>query len=239
MGTKHLAIVETQGVCLPELTPEGHVTYRRRPKVRNCGRRISPDEVKRRLLVRDLKCLDIVIRGIRRKLINRRDALAAYHEKGDVKRQLATFAPTMRRLLDRQAKRQSSELARFTKAAQAVTDRFNGQVKTKLIRRLRRYFEKAFWTGSKSARTHELLGCTVDEARQHLEKQFAPGMTWANHSFKGWHIDHKIPLPVLICRTRSSRKRRFTSRICSCFGLDRTWLKAPESCKKNTPVFLT
>ncbi len=64
----------------------------------------------------------------------------------------------------------------------------------KLRRRLRRYFEKAFHTGSRSARFQELLGCTLEEAKVYLEKQFKPGMTWKNHSFRGWHIDHKRPL---------------------------------------------
>ncbi len=37
---------------------------------------------------------------------------------------------------------------------------------------------------------NELLGCTIQEAREHLEKQFQPGMTWENHGLRGWHIDH-------------------------------------------------
>lgn len=38
------------------------------------------------------------------------------------------------------------------------------------------------------------LGCTIPELKAHLEMQFLPGMTWANHSLRGWHIDHIIPL---------------------------------------------
>lgn len=32
--------------------------------------------------------------------------------------------------------------------------------------------------------------------RNHLEAQFAPGMTWENHGNGDgrWHVDHKIPL---------------------------------------------
>jgi excisionase family DNA binding protein len=36
----------------------------------------------------------------------------------------------------------------------------------------------------------QVLGCRVDTARAHLERQFKPGMTWANHG-RRWHIDHK------------------------------------------------
>ena len=39
----------------------------------------------------------------------------------------------------------------------------------------------------------DLLGCTVEEAKVHLEKQFKEGMTWENHGNNGWHIDHIIP----------------------------------------------
>ena len=39
----------------------------------------------------------------------------------------------------------------------------------------------------------EFLGCSIQEARKHLEKQFKNGMTWENHGNNGWHIDHIIP----------------------------------------------
>lgn len=48
---------------------------------------------------------------------------------------------------------------------------------------------------TKSAHTLELIGCSVDSLKQHIEKQFKTGMTWQNHGrgrYK-WHIDHIIP----------------------------------------------
>lgn len=38
------------------------------------------------------------------------------------------------------------------------------------------------------------LGCSVEELKAHLEKQFEPGMTWDNWTVNGWHIDHIKPL---------------------------------------------
>ena len=38
------------------------------------------------------------------------------------------------------------------------------------------------------------LGCSVEEARKHIEAQFRPGMSWENHGQYGWHIDHIRPL---------------------------------------------
>lgn len=46
---------------------------------------------------------------------------------------------------------------------------------------------------AKSKKTTTLLGCSIAHARQHLESQFLPGMTWENYSLHGWHIDHIKP----------------------------------------------
>ena len=47
---------------------------------------------------------------------------------------------------------------------------------------------------TKKNKTFEMVGCTPTELKIYLEKKFEPGMTWWNHSPKGWHIDHRIPL---------------------------------------------
>lgn len=46
-------------------------------------------------------------------------------------------------------------------------------------------------TYKKKDSTIELLGCSIDELKIHLQNQFKEGMTWQNHS--EWHIDHIIP----------------------------------------------
>ena len=45
----------------------------------------------------------------------------------------------------------------------------------------------------KTSKSAELLGCTVKEAREHIEKQFKEGMTWENYGHNTWHIDHIMP----------------------------------------------
>ena len=45
----------------------------------------------------------------------------------------------------------------------------------------------------KAGRTIELLGCTYNEVKLHLEKQFTKGMSWDNWGRGGWHIDHIKP----------------------------------------------
>jgi hypothetical protein len=44
----------------------------------------------------------------------------------------------------------------------------------------------------RSKHTFDIVGCTPQFLKEHLESQFIDGMTWENRS--EWHIDHIIPL---------------------------------------------
>ena len=56
---------------------------------------------------------------------------------------------------------------------------------------LRRRLNHAIKGTSKSKATLTLLGCTIEQLWVHLEKQFQPWMTRANHGT--WHVDHIRP----------------------------------------------
>jgi len=65
---------------------------------------------------------------------------------------------------------------------------------------LRSRISNALRYNTKSAHTEELLGCSLDFLKLHLERQFKIGMTWANYGngwygkgLEQWHIDHIIP----------------------------------------------
>lgn len=45
--------------------------------------------------------------------------------------------------------------------------------------------------GTKSLKTKELIGCSVEDLKRHLESQFTEGMTWENYG--EWHVDHIKP----------------------------------------------
>lgn len=45
---------------------------------------------------------------------------------------------------------------------------------------------------NKTNSTFQLLGYTIEELMQHLEKQFVDGMTWDNYG--QWHVDHIRPM---------------------------------------------
>jgi hypothetical protein len=70
------------------------------------------------------------------------------------------------------------------------------KLKSLLRRRLLHAVHKTVKAGS----SIDDLGCSVEELKTHLEKQFQDGMTWENHGRidrknpKIWNIDHKVPL---------------------------------------------
>ena len=61
----------------------------------------------------------------------------------------------------------------------------------KLVHTLRRRVSLVLLGIKKSAATMDLVGCTVEFAKLHIESKFLPGMTWDNHG--EWHVDHKRP----------------------------------------------
>jgi len=45
---------------------------------------------------------------------------------------------------------------------------------------------------TKRSKTYQILGCSFEEFKNHLEKQFTEGMSWQNHG--EWHLDHIYPV---------------------------------------------
>jgi hypothetical protein len=62
---------------------------------------------------------------------------------------------------------------------------------------------------AKSAATLELLGCTVEQWRAHIESLFKPGMTWENYGTV-WHIDHVEPLAAFDLSDPEEQKKAFS-----------------------------
>lgn|ERR1035437_297369 len=67
-------------------------------------------------------------------------------------------------------------------------------VQYKLRRRLRGRLRDAVRNIQKAGSAVKDLGCSIQELKEHLEKQFQPGMAWDNWTTDGWHIDHKKAL---------------------------------------------
>jgi len=66
-------------------------------------------------------------------------------------------------------------------------------IKFKILSSLRHRLNMSVINNYKSAPTKELLGCTVEFLKKHLETQFTDNMNWNNYSYYGWHIDHIKP----------------------------------------------
>ena len=60
---------------------------------------------------------------------------------------------------------------------------------------------------NKKEHTIDLLGCTVEQMVQHIEKQFTPGMTWNNRGKADdeWEIDHIIPFAAFDLSNRDEQ----------------------------------
>lgn len=74
-------------------------------------------------------------------------------------------------------------------------DKYVNDINFQIRSLLRNRIHSTIIQNCKSGHTLELLGCSIDELKVHLEQQFEPGMTWDNRG-KGegkWQIDHIIP----------------------------------------------
>lgn len=64
----------------------------------------------------------------------------------------------------------------------------------RLAKLVRRRLRTALKGGAKVGSAVAHLGCTVEAAVAHVAGQFQQGMSWENHGFTTWHIDHIKPL---------------------------------------------
>ncbi len=56
----------------------------------------------------------------------------------------------------------------------------------------KRFFKKLDSKGNRTKQIENILGCTQNQFRDHLEKQFNSKMNWDNYGVY-WHIDHIVP----------------------------------------------
>lgn len=60
---------------------------------------------------------------------------------------------------------------------------------------------------TKTQSVSDLLGCSIQEAKDHIASQFVPGMTWDNHG--KWHIDHIRPCASFDLTDEAQQKECF------------------------------
>lgn len=80
----------------------------------------------------------------------------------------------------------------------------------RLIKNTRKMVSRYMLDG-KDMRTQEIVGCTFEELKLHIEKQFTEGMTWDNYGIDGWHIDHIKPLAMANTREEIIASNHYTN----------------------------
>ncbi len=115
------------------------------------------------------------------------------------------------------------ELARLS----AKNFRKNNKVKVNLRNSIRQILKKKGFT--KKSKTVEILGCTFEEFKEHLESKFESWMNWGNYGDpkdgiyevnKTWDIDHIIPLSSAKTEEDIIKLNRYTNLqpLCSYFN---------------------
>lgn len=103
-------------------------------------------------------------------------------------------------------------------------------IEYKIITDSRSRLHRLLKNNSKSLSTLDLIGCSISELKIHLEKQFKPGMSWANHSKDGWHIDHIKPCSSFDFKDPEQQKKCFHFS-----NLQPLWQK--DNLKKSNKIF--
>ena len=80
------------------------------------------------------------------------------------------------------------------KIAKALAERRANNPIARMANSMRRSIRRYLDAGQKGEMSSfEIIGCSKDDLRKHLESKFKHGMTWQNYG-KHWHIDHIVPL---------------------------------------------
>ena len=85
-------------------------------------------------------------------------------------------------------RRKEYRLKNIQRMREYENNRYKTDINFKLRKVCRGRIRLALKGKIKSASTMELIGCTIDELRSHIESQFKPWMMWENHGL--WDIDH-------------------------------------------------
>jgi hypothetical protein len=88
------------------------------------------------------------------------------------------------------------------------TKKYKSDIQTKLSLSLRCRLNNSLKHGIKTKSALNLLGCSINLLKQHLEFQFKPEMTWENHG-KVWEIDHIIPCALFNLTDIEQQKQCF------------------------------
>jgi len=87
-------------------------------------------------------------------------------------------------------------------------DRRKNDINYNLRNILRARFYSVVKLNNKQSSVLKLVGCTIEELRSYLEKQFLPEMTWENYGTI-WEIDHILPCASFDLTKEEEQKKCF------------------------------
>lgn len=97
------------------------------------------------------------------------------------------------------------------------------KLRNNLSHRTRQIFK--YFNTEKKDKTFDIVGCTPQFLKEHLEVQFVDGMSWDNR--REWHIDHIIPLS-------SAKTEEELYKLCHYTNLQPLW--AEDNLKKSNKI---
>jgi hypothetical protein len=86
-------------------------------------------------------------------------------------------------------------------------NRIKTDTQFKLSIYLRSAIHRSLKNNTKTGKAIDLMGCSWDFLKQHLESQFNNGMDWKNYGRKGWHIDHIKPISKFDLRLANEQRK--------------------------------
>lgn len=101
--------------------------------------------------------------------------------------------------------------------------------KLRLSKAMRCLVYKALGKNKNGYKWESLVNYTLEDLRDHLEKQFKPGMSWSNYG--KWHIDHIKPVSSFNFKTYNDREFKQCWALCN---LQPLW--AEENIRKSNKV---
>ena len=87
--------------------------------------------------------------------------------------------------------------------------RRNADIGYKILNNLRRSLTRAIKDNLKTNNTKNLIGCSIEQLKQHLKSKFQVGMNWNNYNYYGWHIDHIRPCASFDLSKESEQRKCF------------------------------
>lgn len=153
----------------------------------------------------------------------------AYHQrqkenakpKAELRRKMAWITKMRIRIgaIGRQLSRLEAKVANIPRLAQRHANR--GQLS--LVRYYRQRLYKYIHYPPRTRHHKDMIaryGCTREQLMAHLEAQWQPGMSWDNHAWSGWHIDHIRP-----CSSFNMTDPKQVNACCHYTNLQPMWAK--------------